>query len=94
MNQMMQIEENNSGNNAGQDQPDNNKENDNIEMSLHKVSSLHNSRPDRVLSQSQDAVLAQKEASDVAMVEGDSQQPDAIAEVGAKMTILNASAQN
>ena len=94
MNQMMQIEENNSGNNAGQDQPDNNKENDNIEMSLHKVSSLHNSRPDRVLSQSQDAVPAQKEASDVAMVEGDSQQPDAIAEVGAKMTILNASAQN
>ena len=52
MNQMMQIEENNSGNNAGQDQPDNNKENDNIEMSLQKVSSLHNSRSDRVLSQS------------------------------------------
>ena len=38
MNQMMQIEENNSGNNAGQDQLDNNKENDNIETSLQKVS--------------------------------------------------------
>ena len=52
MNQMMQIEENNSGNNAGQDQPDNNKENDNIEMSLQKVSSLRNSKPDHVFSQS------------------------------------------
>lgn len=94
MNQMMQIEENNSGNNAGHDQLDNNKENDNIEMSLQKVSSLRNRRPDHVFSQSQDAVPAQKEASDVPMVEGDSQQPDAMAEVGAKMTILNAPSQN
>ena len=91
---MMQIEENNSGNNAGQDQPDNNKENDNIEMSLQKVSSLRNSKPEYVSSQSQDAAPAQKEASDVAMIEADSQQPDAMAEVGAKMTILNAPAQN
>lgn len=52
MNQMMQTEENNSGNYAGHDQLNKNKENEEIKKSLQQVSSLYDIITDQVYFQS------------------------------------------